>query len=224
MVTDKNCIRPKALAVIRRGGERVRGPESVWAGHYRSPSSIAAATREARLLQTGQASAQLKSKRRASVTASPTRRLVPDRSGRNREQRRKGLFCMIRVKRLLPRFSTSRAYAAIRHGGAVSEIGSGVRAAAISRCCSKRRVQNSFQGQHPPSASIGTSVFLDHATGIHRGARRSSSIGDEVTIYQNVNIETKGKRSRRAPRMGRGCLLSSGGDHSRRPPRRLSPR
>src|SRR5882672_3335674 len=37
-----------------------------------------------------------------------------------------------------------------------------------------------------PSASIGTSVFLDHATGIIIGA--FAVIGDEVTILQNVTV------------------------------------
>jgi serine O-acetyltransferase len=61
-----------------------------------------------------------------------------------------------------------------------------------------------------PSASIGTSVFLDHATGIIVGAY--VVIGDAVTILQNVTIGRKqalpGRR--RAPRIGRGVLLSAG--------------
>ena len=73
-----------------------------------------------------------------------------------------------------------------------------------------------------PSASIGTSVFLDHATGIIVGAL--VSIGDEVTIYQNVTIGRKQADPGRAPRIGRGVLLSSGstilgdvsiGDHAK---------
>ena len=59
-----------------------------------------------------------------------------------------------------------------------------------------------------PSASIGTSVFLDHATGIIVGS--SVSIGDEVTIYQNVTIGRKEADPGRAPRIGRGVLLSNG--------------
>jgi serine O-acetyltransferase len=59
-----------------------------------------------------------------------------------------------------------------------------------------------------PSASIGTSVFLDHATGIIVGAL--VSIGDEVTIYQNVTIGRTDADPGRAPRLGRGVLLSSG--------------
>jgi serine O-acetyltransferase len=59
-----------------------------------------------------------------------------------------------------------------------------------------------------PSASIGTSVFLDHATGIIVGA--FAVIGDEVTILQNVTIGRKQALPGRAPRIGRGVLLSAG--------------
>jgi serine O-acetyltransferase len=73
-----------------------------------------------------------------------------------------------------------------------------------------------------PSASIGTSVFLDHATGIIVGAL--VSIGDEVTIYQNVTIGRNQADPGRAPRIGRSVLLSNGatilgdvsiGDHAK---------
>jgi serine O-acetyltransferase len=59
-----------------------------------------------------------------------------------------------------------------------------------------------------PSASIGTSVFLDHATGIIVGAY--AVVGDEVTIMQNVTIGRKQAMPGRAPRIGRGVLLTSG--------------
>jgi serine O-acetyltransferase len=59
-----------------------------------------------------------------------------------------------------------------------------------------------------PSAKIGTSVFLDHATGIIVGA--FVEIGDEVTIMQNVTVGRKDPLDRRAPRIGRGVLLSTG--------------
>jgi serine O-acetyltransferase len=59
-----------------------------------------------------------------------------------------------------------------------------------------------------PSARIGTSVFLDHATGIVVGA--FVEIGDEVTIMQNVTIGRKDGLAGRAPRIGRGVLVSSG--------------
>ncbi|TMJ83556.1 MAG: serine acetyltransferase, partial [Alphaproteobacteria bacterium] len=59
-----------------------------------------------------------------------------------------------------------------------------------------------------PSASIGKSVFLDHATGIIVGA--SVSIADEVTIMQNVTLGRKQADGGRAPTIGCGVLLSTG--------------
>jgi serine O-acetyltransferase len=59
-----------------------------------------------------------------------------------------------------------------------------------------------------PSASIGTSVFLDHATGIIIGA--FAVIGDEVTILQNVTSGLKISEPDRAPKIGRGAYLSAG--------------
>ena len=67
---------------------------------------------------------------------------------------------------------------------------------------------DSLQVSIHPSASIGTSVFLDHATGIIVGA--FAVIGDEVTILQNVTIGRKQALPGRAPRIGRGVLLSAG--------------
>jgi serine O-acetyltransferase len=67
---------------------------------------------------------------------------------------------------------------------------------------------DSLQVSIHPSASIGTSVFLDHATGIIVGAY--AVVGDEVTILQNVTIGRKQAMPGRAPRIGRGALLSSG--------------
>jgi serine O-acetyltransferase len=81
---------------------------------------------------------------------------------------------------------------------------------------------DSLQVSIHPSASIGTSVYLDHATGIIVGA--FAVIGDEVTIMQNVTIGRKQALPGRAPRIGRGVLLSSGatilgdlsvGDHAK---------
>ena len=51
-------------------------------------------------------------------------------------------------------------------------------------------------------------MFLDHATGIIVGA--FAVIGDEVTILQNVTIGRKQALPDRAPRIGRGVLLSAG--------------
>ena len=59
-----------------------------------------------------------------------------------------------------------------------------------------------------PSAAIGTSMLLDHATGIIIGAH--VTIGDEGTIMQNVTVGRKQAMPGRAPRIGRGGLLTSG--------------
>lgn len=67
---------------------------------------------------------------------------------------------------------------------------------------------DSLQVSIHPSASIGTSVYLDHATGIIIGA--FAVIGDEVTFMQNVTIGRKQAVPGRAPRIGRGVLLSAG--------------
>jgi serine O-acetyltransferase len=67
---------------------------------------------------------------------------------------------------------------------------------------------DSLQVSIHPAASIGTAVYLDHATGIIIGA--FAVIGAEVTIMQNVTIGRKQALPGRAPRIGRGVLLSSG--------------
>lgn len=67
---------------------------------------------------------------------------------------------------------------------------------------------DSLQVSIHPSASIGTSVLLDHATDIVVGS--FVTIGDEVTIMQNVTIGRKDTSPGPAPRIGRGVLLSSG--------------
>jgi serine O-acetyltransferase len=76
--------------------------------------------------------------------------------------------------------------------------------ALLMQSASSERLQVSIH----PSAAIGTSVFLDHATGIIISAL--SDIGDDVTILQNVTIGRKPDDRTRAPRIGRGVLLSSG--------------
>lgn len=76
--------------------------------------------------------------------------------------------------------------------------------AMMMQSASSERLQVSIH----PSAAIGARVFLDHATGIIIGAL--SVVGDEVTIMQNVTIGRKPEDPARAPRIGRGVLLSSG--------------
>ena len=76
--------------------------------------------------------------------------------------------------------------------------------ARLMQSASSERLQVSIH----PSVSIGTSVYLDHATGIIIGA--DTSVGDGVTILQNVTIGRGPDRPARAPRIGRGAYLSSG--------------
>jgi serine O-acetyltransferase len=66
---------------------------------------------------------------------------------------------------------------------------------------------DSLQVSIHPSASIGTSVFLDHATGIIVGS--FVVIGDEVTILQNVTVGRKDGLPGPAPRIGRGVYIGS---------------
>ena len=76
--------------------------------------------------------------------------------------------------------------------------------ALMMQSASSERLQVSIH----PSASIGNSVFLDHATGIIIGAL--SVVGGDVTILQNVTIGRGPDNPARAPRIGRGAYLSSG--------------
>jgi serine O-acetyltransferase len=76
--------------------------------------------------------------------------------------------------------------------------------ALMMQSASSERLQVSIH----PSASIGTSVYLDHATGIIIGA--DSIVGDGVTMMQNVTIGRGEGRPQRAPRIGRGVYISSG--------------
>jgi serine O-acetyltransferase len=66
----------------------------------------------------------------------------------------------------------------------------------------------SLQVSIHPSSRLGTSVFLDHATGIIVGA--FVEIGDEVTIMQNVTVARTEAHVGCGPRIGRGVLLASG--------------
>lgn len=76
--------------------------------------------------------------------------------------------------------------------------------ALLMQSASSERLQVSIH----PAAVIGTSVFLDHATGIIIGA--FSVVGDDVTIYQNVTIGRSDGDPTKSPRIGRGAFLSSG--------------
>src|SRR5262249_45212547 len=103
-------------------------------------------------------------------------------------------------------FSISRATS--RYRRFACRTGSGGTSGSISRCCCRpmRRRRSGSASTH--RQKIGTSVFLDHGTGVVVGAL--VEIGDEVTIMQNVTVGRKYPLVGRAPRIGRGVLLSSG--------------
>lgn len=72
----------------------------------------------------------------------------------------------------------------------------------------QNEASNVLQVSIHPAASLGSSVYLDHATGIVIGA--NVVIGDEVTILQNVSIGRSSQLPARSPRVGRGVFIGSG--------------
>jgi len=72
----------------------------------------------------------------------------------------------------------------------------------------QNEASNVLQVSIHPAASIGSSVYLDHATGIVIGA--NAVIGDEVTILQNVSIGRGNELPTRSPRIGRGVFIGAG--------------
>ncbi|MBR1165724.1 serine O-acetyltransferase [Bradyrhizobium sp. DASA03005] len=72
----------------------------------------------------------------------------------------------------------------------------------------QNEASNVLQVSIHPAASIGSAVYLDHATGIVIGA--NVVIGDEVTILQNVSIGRRSELPTRSPRVGRGVFIGSG--------------
>ncbi|MFK4721988.1 serine O-acetyltransferase [Bradyrhizobium niftali] len=72
----------------------------------------------------------------------------------------------------------------------------------------QNEASNALQVSIHPAASIGSSVYLDHATGIVIGA--NVVIGDEVTILQNVSIGRGSELPTRSPRIGRGIYIGGG--------------
>ncbi|MFT4118094.1 serine O-acetyltransferase [Bradyrhizobium sp.] len=72
----------------------------------------------------------------------------------------------------------------------------------------QNEASNVLQVSIHPAASIGSSVYLDHATGIVIGA--NVTIGDDVTILQNVSIGRSGELPTRSPRIGRGVFIGAG--------------
>ncbi|MGW1419707.1 serine O-acetyltransferase [Bradyrhizobium manausense] len=67
---------------------------------------------------------------------------------------------------------------------------------------------NVLQVSIHPAATIGSAVYLDHATGIVIGAH--VVIGDEVTILQNVSIGRSSELPTRSPRIGRHVYIGAG--------------
>ncbi|MBW7969116.1 serine acetyltransferase [Bradyrhizobium sp. BR 10289] len=72
----------------------------------------------------------------------------------------------------------------------------------------QNEASNALQVSIHPAARIGSSVYLDHATGIVIGA--NVVIGDDVTILQNVSIGRRDELPARSPRIGRGVFIGSG--------------
>jgi serine O-acetyltransferase len=72
----------------------------------------------------------------------------------------------------------------------------------------QNEASNLLQVSIHPAARIGSSVYLDHATGIVIGAH--VVIGDEVIILQNVSIGRRGELPARSPRIGSNVFIGSG--------------
>ncbi len=71
------------------------------------------------------------------------------------------------------------------------------------------RSSDVFQTDIHPAAAIGKGVFLDHATGFVVGA--TATIGDDVSILQNVTLGGTGKESGdRHPKVRRGVMIGAG--------------
>jgi serine O-acetyltransferase len=72
----------------------------------------------------------------------------------------------------------------------------------------QNEASNVLQVSIHPAANIGSSVYLDHATGIVIGA--DVVIGDGGTILQNVSIGRGNDLPARAPRIGCGVYIGAG--------------
>lgn len=71
------------------------------------------------------------------------------------------------------------------------------------------RVSEVFAMDIHPGATIGSGVFIDHATGVVIG--ETAVVGDDVSILQNVTLGGTGKQSGdRHPKIRSGVLLSAG--------------
>ncbi|MBC9882909.1 serine acetyltransferase [Bradyrhizobium sp. INPA01-394B] len=72
----------------------------------------------------------------------------------------------------------------------------------------QNEASNVLQVSIHPAATIGSGVYLDHATGIVIGA--AVVIGDDVTILQNVSIGRGSEMPTRSPRIGHGVFIGAG--------------
>jgi len=72
----------------------------------------------------------------------------------------------------------------------------------------QNEASNVLQVSIHPAAAIGSSVYLDHATGIVIGA--NVVIGDEVTILQNVSIGRSYELPACSPRIGSNVYIGAG--------------
>ena len=72
----------------------------------------------------------------------------------------------------------------------------------------QNEASNVLQVSIHPAATIGSAVYLDHATGIVIGA--NVVIGDEVTILQNVSIGRRSELPARSPRIGSRVYIGAG--------------
>lgn len=71
------------------------------------------------------------------------------------------------------------------------------------------RVAEVFAMDIHPGATIGSGVFIDHATGVVIG--ETAVVGDDVSILQNVTLGGTGKESGdRHPKIRSGVLLAAG--------------
>jgi len=71
------------------------------------------------------------------------------------------------------------------------------------------RMSEQFQVDIHPAASIGSGVFMDHATGIVIG--ETAAVGDDVSMLHAVTLGGTGaERGDRHPKIGKGVLLGAG--------------
>ena len=195
-----------------------RRPKASWpaipmfGAHYRPRSSIIPTSAARWLIRSASGSARARPIA-SSSRASPVKRSRPRPIwSMRRAAICKALPCMIpRSTGLLPPLLNFKGYVALQAWRVSNWLWRQDRTdlALLLQSLSSDSLQVSIH----PSASIGTSVFLDHATGIIVGS--FVVIGDEVTILQNVTIGRK-PRLRTARRGSAGASCSAPGNHSRR--------